>query len=64
MKWVAIFAFIAAIAVRFAWHSSFDLGFHLNSTMHRGYPVSSIVFWLLLVVGLSASLMAFLKWRR
>lgn len=61
MKWCAIFSLILAAIVRFAWHSQIELAFPINATTHRGYPIRLIVFWLLLVTGVSLALIAFVR---
>jgi len=61
MKWVAIVIVALAIVLRFTWHSSFALATALNDKVHRGYSISSIVFWSLLIIGLSLLLLALFK---
>jgi len=53
MKWFAMIALALAILVRFAWHSSFALAFPVNANTHRGYSISSLLFWVFLLTGLS-----------
>ena len=51
-KWCAAVALVLALVVKFAWHSDIDLGFPVNSTTDIGYPLSTVVFWLLLAIAL------------
>lgn len=54
MKWIAIIAlFLAVLARTIWWHSPYDLAIRISSTTHRGYSVSSIAFWLLLVIAIA-----------
>ena len=52
MRWFAASAFILAIIVKTAWHSSIELGFPVNSTTDIGYPISAVAFWFLLAIAL------------
>ncbi len=61
MKWCAMAAFALAIIVRLTWHSSVELGFPVSATADVGYPVSTVLFWMLLILGLLFSLFAFIK---
>ena len=56
MKRLAIAAFVLAIVVRFAMNNPFDMGFPISSSTHFGYPIKSILFWALLVLGIVFSL--------
>jgi|HubBroStandDraft_5_1064220.scaffolds.fasta_scaffold509428_2 hypothetical protein len=60
-KWLAILSFVLAILVRLTWHSSSAIAVRLDETTHRGYSVSTIIFWTLLVVGIALSLVAIAK---
>jgi hypothetical protein len=53
MKWLAAVSFGLALVVRLAWHSNIALVFPVTPTMGRGFALSSILFWLLLMAGVS-----------
>ena len=53
MKWIAIIALSLAILAGTIWHSPYDLATPISLTTHRGYPVSSIAFWVLLVIAIA-----------
>jgi hypothetical protein len=53
MKWVTGVLFALAIIVKYAWHSNISLSFPVSATMSRGFSLNSIVFWLLIMAGIS-----------
>jgi len=63
-KWCAIIALALAILVKLTWHSSIALAFPLNATTHRGYPISSVLFWTLLAIAIVSTLLALVKHAR
>lgn len=61
MKRLAITAFVLAIVVRFALSNSFDIAFPVSSSSHFGYPIKSILFWALVVLGTVLALVSLRK---
>jgi hypothetical protein len=61
MKWIATIALVLAVLVRAIWHSPVDLAIRISSTTHRGYPVSSIAFWLLLMIAIAFFALAYFR---
>lgn len=53
MRWIGIVALMLAVLVRFGWRNSPDLSFSVNASTHEGYPVSLLMSWVLLMVGVS-----------
>ena len=51
IRWLGISLLFASVIVKLTWHSSADLAIAMRQS-HRGYPVTSVVFWVLLIVGL------------
>lgn len=61
MKWLAAAAAIVALVLRSAWHSSVAIAFPVGSNTHRAFPISSVVFWLLIVICTALTLISILK---
>lgn len=61
MKWLAMAALAAAIVLKLTWRRSIDVAIPVSATVHRGYPVSSILFWILLATPLVLFLFALFK---
>ena len=64
MKWLAAAFFALAVLVRLTWHSSITLGFPISPAMSVGFPISSILFWVLLLLGVSFTYVALLTRKR
>jgi hypothetical protein len=61
MKWFALVILALAVIIRLTWSSSFALAIPVSATTHRGYPISSIVFWILFVAGFSLLMFVLVK---
>lgn len=51
MKWFGVATVVLAVAIKFLWHPPMDLSFRVSAGLHRGYSISTILFWILLIVG-------------
>ena len=60
MKWLAIIAFLMAIAVRLFLKTPFGIGWHTGATL-RVYSVASILFWILVAVAVMAATAGFYR---
>jgi hypothetical protein len=59
-RWLGISLIAVAILVRAAWHASWDIAIRVSPNLHRAYPVSAVVFWLLFSLGLILAAISFL----
>jgi hypothetical protein len=64
MKWLAAACFVVGILIRLTWHRSISLGFPVSPTMSRGVAISSILFWILMLMGICIAYAALLMRKR
>ena len=50
MRWFALVAAALALLLRFTWHSTAAIAIPVGNDTHRGFPITSVVFWLLVLV--------------
>lgn len=61
MKWLAASIAVLAVILRLTWHSSFAIAIPIRDNTHRGFLVTSVVFWLLVLVSVAVFLISFFR---
>ena len=61
MRWLAAAIAILAVILRLTWHSSFAIAVPIRDNTHRGFSVTSVAFWLLILVSVALFLIPFFR---
>jgi len=59
LKWFAIFLIALGILVRFSRQLPFAITFPINASTRIGYSINSILFWILMILGLTLFVVSF-----
>lgn len=61
MKWLAASIAVLAVILRLTWHSSFAIAIPIGDKTHRGFPLTSVVFWFLVLLCVVLFLISFFR---